>query len=94
MKHNKNADTLLFLLSFTKCQHEKNIERTFFVSPDAKKGWETAGLVTTLPQYLPNPKNKFPVKFIFTWSIFILLSTGTKAKAIWLKVFTIMDFKN
>ena len=48
MKHNKNADTLLFLLSFTKCQREKNIERTFFVSPGAKKGWETAGLVTTL----------------------------------------------
>ena len=28
MKHNKSGDTLLFLLSFTKCQREKNIERT------------------------------------------------------------------
>ena len=38
MKHNKNADILLFLLSFTKCQCEKNIERTFFVSVGAQKG--------------------------------------------------------
>ena len=40
MKHNKkkNAETLLFLLSFTKTQREKNIERTFFVSAGAQKG--------------------------------------------------------
>ena len=49
MKHNKNADTLLFLLTFTKSQREKNIERTFFVSADAQKGWETAGSGNTLP---------------------------------------------
>ena len=37
MKRNKNAATLLFLLSFTKCQREENIERTFFVSEGAQK---------------------------------------------------------
>ena len=41
MKHNKNVDTLLFLLSFTKCQPKKNIDRTLFVSADAQEGWET-----------------------------------------------------
>ena len=66
MKHNKSVDTLFFLLSFTKCQREKNVSRTFFVSVGSQKGWATAGAGTTLPQYLPNPKNKFPVKFIFT----------------------------
>ena len=66
MKHNKNAGILLFLLSFTKCQREKNIERRFFVRADAQKGRESAGSGTVLPQYLPNPKNLFPVKFIFT----------------------------
>ena len=45
---------------------KKNIERTFFENADAEKGWETAGSGTTLPQDLPNPKNKFPVRFIFT----------------------------
>ena len=56
----------MFLLSFTKCQREKNIERRFFVRADAQKGRESAGSGTVLPQYLPNPKNLFPVKFIFT----------------------------
>ena len=37
MKHNKNTDTLLFLLSFTKCQREKKI-KTFFVSAGTQKG--------------------------------------------------------
>ena len=27
MKHNKNADTLLFLLLFTKSQHEKKLKK-------------------------------------------------------------------
>ena len=40
MKQNKNADTLLFLLPFTKFQREKNIEGTFFVSAGAQKGLE------------------------------------------------------
>ena len=66
MKHNKNEGTLLFLLSFNKCQRKKNAERKFLVSAGAQKGWETAGSGTTLPQYPPNPKNKFPVKFTFT----------------------------
>ena len=94
MKHNKNADTLSFLLSFTKSQREKNVERTFFASAAAQKGWETAGFGPTLPQYLPNPINKFPAKFIFKLSMFVLLSTGKKAKTTSLKVFKIMAFKN
>ena len=75
MKHNKKSDTLLFLLLFTKCQHEQNIERTFFVSAGTQKEWERARSGTALPQYLPNTKYKFPVKLIFTYSIFVLLST-------------------
>ena len=55
MKHNKNADTLLFLLSFTKNQREKILKRTFLVSAGGRIGWETAGCGNTLPQYLPNP---------------------------------------
>ena len=62
----KNADTLLSLLSFTKSQREKNIERSFFVSAVAQKAWETVGSGYNLPQYLPNPKNKFPVNFMNT----------------------------
>ena len=38
MKYNESADTLLVLLPFTKCQHGKNIERTFFVSAGSLKG--------------------------------------------------------
>ena len=38
MKHNKSADSLLFLLSLTKSQSEKNIEITLFVSTGAQKG--------------------------------------------------------
>ena len=67
IKHNKNVGTLLFPLSFTKCQREQNIERTFFVSEGTQKGWGTAGSGRTLPQYLLNRKNKFPVKSIFTY---------------------------
>ena len=37
MKHNKNADTLLFLLLFTKNQREKKYEKTFLRSADAQK---------------------------------------------------------
>ena len=58
--------TLLFLLLFTTGQREKNIEKTLFVSASAQKMWKAAGSGSTLPQYLPNPKSKFPVKFIFT----------------------------
>ena len=65
-KLNKNANTLLFLLLFTKSQREKNIEKTFFVSAVIQKGKKTAVSGNTLPQYLPNPKIKFPVKFIIT----------------------------
>ena len=49
---------------------------------------------STLPQYLPNPKSKIPVKFVFTWSIFVLLSNDKKAKMISLKIFKKVDFKN
>ena len=34
---NKDADNIFFLLSFTRCQREKNIERTFLVSAGAQK---------------------------------------------------------
>ena len=37
MKHNENADILLFLQSFAKNQHGKYIERKFFVSAGAQK---------------------------------------------------------
>ena len=37
MKHRKNADTLLFLILFTKSQREQNIEKIFFVSAVARK---------------------------------------------------------
>ena len=37
IKHSKNADPLLFLLSFTKCQREKNIEKTLFGSAGTQK---------------------------------------------------------
>ena len=66
MKYSKNADTLLFLLLFTTGQNEKNIEKTLFVNAGAQKSWKTAGSGSTLPQDLPNPESKFPVKFIFT----------------------------
>ena len=93
MKHNKNGDTLLFEMSFINSQRGNNIDRTFCVSAGAQKGWATAGSGSTLPQYLPNPITKFPVKFIFTSSIFVLLPNGKEAKAISLKVFKIMVFK-
>ena len=38
MKHNKSADSLLFLLSLTKSQREKNIEITLFVSAGTQRG--------------------------------------------------------
>ena len=37
MKHNKNADTLLFLLLLTKSQRKKKIEKTFLASAGAQK---------------------------------------------------------
>ena len=66
MKYRKNADTLLLLLLFTTTQPEKSIEKTLFVSAGALKRWKTAGAGSNLPQHLPNPKSKFPVRFIFT----------------------------
>ena len=50
MKYNKSAD-----------QREKNIEKTLLVSVGAKKGEKQLVLGV-----LPNPKSKFPVKFIFS----------------------------
>ena len=48
-KHEKNGDTRLFLLFFTKNQHEKYIEKTFLVSGHAQKSSETVGSENTLP---------------------------------------------
>ena len=68
MKYNKSADTrhpsvptVIYYGSTW-----KNIEKTLFVSAGAQKRWKTAGSGITLPWYLPIPKSKFPVKFIFT----------------------------
>ena len=58
-----------------------------------QKGWKTAGSGSTLLQSLPNPKSKFPEKFIFTQSIFVLLSTDKNAKTISLKVFETTDLQ-
>ena len=38
MKHNKNADTLLFLLLFTKSQREKKLKKHFLRVQALKKG--------------------------------------------------------
>ena len=64
----KTKYTLLFLLLFTTGQRGKRIKKkkTLFVSAGTQKRWKTAGSGKTLPQYLPNPKSKFPLKFIFT----------------------------
>ena len=64
MKHNKNADISLFPLSFTECQREKNIERTFFVSAGAQEGekWRVLGLHTIFTEL---QKKNLPVKFMF-----------------------------
>ena len=64
--YNKYMDTLLLLLLFTIGQQVKNIEKILFASTGTQKRWKTAGSGSTLLQYLPNPKNKFPAKFIFT----------------------------
>ena len=37
MKHNNDADTLLFLLLFTKSKREKRIEKTFLASAGTQK---------------------------------------------------------
>ena len=65
MKPSKNANTLLLLLLITKSQREKLIEKTFFVGAGVQKRWRAAGSGNTLSQYVPNKKNKFPLKFIF-----------------------------
>ena len=63
------------------------------MSAGAQKVWKTAGPGDIQPQYLPNSKNKFQVKFVFTWSIIVLLSIGKKTKTILWKVFKIKAFK-
>ena len=83
----------MILQLFTTCKRWKNIEKTLFVSAEALKRGRTAGSGSALPRYLQNPKSKFPVKFIFTQSMFALLSTIEKARTISLKIFKIKDFK-
>ena len=86
--------TLSFLLLFTKIQCEENIEKTF-VRTGAQKVWRTAGSGDTLPQYLPNSKNKFPVKISYLCKVSLSYwqKLTKKQKKISLKVFKIMDFK-
>ena len=96
MKYNKNTDTYCSYCHLRSVNVKKILKKTLFVSAGLrwKTRWKTADSASTLSQYLPNPKNKFPVKFIFTSSIFVLLLTDKKAKTISLKVFKITDFKN
>ena len=48
MKNEKNADSLLFLLLFTK-KVKKNIEKSFLAYTGARKRWKTADSGNTLP---------------------------------------------
>ena len=59
VEHDKNADTILFLLLFTTGQREKIIEKTFIVSTGAQDMCKKAGSGSTLPQYLPNTRRNF-----------------------------------
>ena len=61
MKYNKNEGSFLFLLLFTMGQRDKNIEKTLFVSAGAQKKVKNSEFWEHFPQYLPNPKSKFPV---------------------------------
>ena len=73
---------------------KKNIEKTLSLRVQAlEKGEKQRVYGSTLRQYLPNPISKFPVKFTFTYSIFVLLSTDKKAKTISLNVFKITKSK-
>ena len=65
MKHNKIGDTLLFLLSLTKSQVEKTLKENSLYVQVLKKV-RNSGSENTLPQYLPNTKNKFLAKCILT----------------------------
>ena len=44
---------------------KKYWKKTFFVSAGAQKSWRAVVSRNTLPQYLPNPKNKFSVTYIY-----------------------------
>ena len=52
------------------------------------------GFFTTISSKLKKKKKKKTLKFIFTQSMFVSLSTEKKAKTASLKVFKIMIFKN
>ena len=66
MKHGKNSDTLLLLQFLAKSQREKVLEEHSLWVQVLKKGDKQRFLGILYTQYLPNPKNKFPVKIIFT----------------------------
>ena len=66
MKYNKNADTLLLLLSCTKSQREKKKSKKHSLRVQALKKGEKQHVLGTLYhniQHLTNLKNRFPVKF-------------------------------
>ena len=96
MKYNKSTDTYCSYCHLRSVNVKKILKKTLFVSAGLrwKTRTKTADSGSTISQNLPNPKNKFPAKFIFTSSIFVLLLTDKKAKTISLKVFKITDFKN
>ena len=52
------------------------------------------GFFTTISSKFKKKKKKKTLKFIFTQSMFVSLSTEKKAKTASLKVFKIMIFKN
>ena len=62
-------------------------ERYLWVQVLEKKEWEKAGFWTNLPQYLPNPENKFQVYLSY-------FKLEKETQTISLKVFEIMAFKN
>ena len=61
MNYNKNADTLLFLLLFTRV-NVKNILKKHYLSVQALKKGEKQWVLGVLYR---NIYRKFPVKFIF-----------------------------
>ena len=79
---------------FTTSQREKKYWKNIACECRHSKKAKTEGFGSTLPQYLSNPRTKFPLKFTFAWSISVLLPTGKKAKTISFKVFKITDLKN
>ena len=48
------------------------------MSVGTQKVWEIVGFGNTLPQYLPNPKNRFQVKILFMYLSYFELTKKLK----------------